>query len=1424
MNRTFKVVFNRARSCLVVANEITRTVQKKGTKLVLVASALALSTVPAFASSLVKKTWNDSTVPTWEDEASSDSGVITDGVWNVNATLTGTNADIRGIDIKSGATGKAENLSLKIVAKKEDSEKNSSAKVYGVYGETSDTAGSGELEFSGEKTLIDADSTFTGNIYAVKTNQSVVFAAKQTTLQATFNNATGTLSGGIYGIDISGANSKVVMKGDVDIVAKGTTKKFSGQKYLAYGVHLSSGSSLEVEEGSDKFSVKATLDTTKSFSVKKKAVGAYLEGASTLKIQSKEINAEASGYGFYAKGSSKMHIGNDSTESITINAERYGVYVDAGTAADKTEATLLANTISIGLSGYGVVAGKNSIVDLEGKEEISIEAGVVGISADTGQSEIVVKAKRISITTGTEAATTTGGILANEGSKVNLSGTEKISIDGKYAGINAIKKASVSVVAKEISINSTANEGIYAKGEASVIQVGSSEIGTEKISIEAQKQAILALSKNSITLTGKEITLTSASDESTVWLQNSTDSETAQADATSLTVTADEFTIKNTSTGAGLVAFSNSQVNIDAATTISSATQAIVTRGNSTINININNDKTTKIDGDIVFGKTSSAAKINSYVNINLSGKDSYWKGKAYQSYNSSTQTNLGEADGYGAVTGFQVEVKDGAKWIVTGDSFVNSLTLSGGGTLDASQAKVLNVGKHDPTSSKIESGFTVSGTGNKLILGEDTVLLQQATLTDDATETESIATITLSEGAELITPLSTAFAIEADGESSVVTKVTKRFDVEFAGGASTATLTIPDAFTASASVLAAISEACGDVAFNLENVTVNLDSAVSESGESQTTTISTDITTKSLTGKGNLAITDGKTLTISGENELSEVGTVELVAPETEGIAFSTLKVANQTSVSVSEIKGDGAVVVAENSALEVETLSGSSKISVGEVNGEGATLSVKNLSMTGGSIFVDPAEGFHSTFYVESLGTDNTLNTNITVGNGGLVVFGSTTESEANTALANLGLSNAAAVVYTNKAAKLGSSGSVVIDPKAESAIETYAQQVVIRNGGTLVIDQAALNGATVFEGATGVILGEANFGVLNATIGTIPLGAKVTEDGSAAISLYTDSPFLTATLANDTGIITIAGSASSEGQSVISSLGIQSMIRRADMILAETIADRAAEKDLDSNLWVMVRGERYEQDGLGDGAGFHANMGYGAFGAEVAPTEKTNVGLAFQYGHGTVKGDVGSAKNKTKDYSATLYASALLGDTGIKLLGEVAYTQSSNDITNTYYTGLNQDLDAKMISVAATLQKRFEFEGFSLTPSVGVRVSKLKTDAMKMGSSMLDKQSQTIVQVPIALRLRGKTAQTENGWSVTPRFKLAYIPTFGDKEIDIYGVKKTVLDTSPVQGAFGINFQKGGFSVDATANAGVGNRGTSSFGGKLEMNYRF
>ena len=332
--------------------------------------------------------------------------------------------------------------------------------------------------------------------------------------------------------------------------------------------------------------------------------------------------------------------------------------------------------------------------------------------------------------------------------------------------------------------------------------------------------------------------------------------------------------------------------------------------------------------------------------------------------------------------------------------------------------------------------------------------------------------------------------------------------------------------------------------------------------------------------------------------------------------------------------------------------------------------------------------------------------------------------------------------------------------------------------------------------------------------------PIGGDTQLDISGMV--LTDNPFVEGALSE--GTLTLATSASDEGMSTLASMGIQSMIRRADMVLAETIADRmASEVQTGSNLWVDVRGERYERDNLDNGAGFKADIGYGAFGAELAPTETTTLGVAFQYGNGTVKGDVANVKNKTKDYGFALYGSAMLGDTGVKGIGEVAYTKSTNDITSSLAL-MNQDTDATMLSAGVKAQKSFDLGTFEVIPSLGVRVSHIKTDAMQAGNVQIEKQKQTIVQIPLALRVNAKATETASGWSVTPKFKVAFIPTVGDKSIEVFGVKQSVIDTSPVQGSFGVGFAKGNLTIDAAAHLGAGNKGTSAVGGKVGLTYRF
>ena len=235
--------------------------------------------------------------------------------------------------------------------------------------------------------------------------------------------------------------------------------------------------------------------------------------------------------------------------------------------------------------------------------------------------------------------------------------------------------------------------------------------------------------------------------------------------------------------------------------------------------------------------------------------------------------------------------------------------------------------------------------------------------------------------------------------------------------------------------------------------------------------------------------------------------------------------------------------------------------------------------------------------------------------------------------------------------------------------------------------------------------------------------------------------------------------------------------------------------------TNFWVDVTSERYEADKLDNGGEFKSDMGYGAFGADFAVTQDITAGAAFQYGKGSLRSSVSSIKNSIDSYGVTAYGAMKFGDT--KIVAEASYIKNENDITSSQ-TALNQSVDSEIYSV-------------------GMRVSRLNTDAMQVGAVNIKKQEQTLVQVPIALCVNN-FEQNVSGWSVAPSFKVAYVPTFGDKEISVFGADQTVIDTSPVQGDFGIRAQNGNLMVNANMMLGGGKDGTSSVGGKVGLKYVF
>lgn len=536
--------------------------------------------------------------------------------------------------------------------------------------------------------------------------------------------------------------------------------------------------------------------------------------------------------------------------------------------------------------------------------------------------------------------------------------------------------------------------------------------------------------------------------------------------------------------------------------------------------------------------------------------------------------------------------------------------------------------------------------------------------------------------------------------------------------------------------------------------------------------------------------------------------------------IISANLSIAGETQSSlgtVSLIDG-GTLAAKDNATVKIDTLSGVGKVSVGEYEGTNAHMSVNKLDMNGGSIFVDPYYG-ESTLAVTSL-NNSILNTNVTAGTGALVAFGTDVASAKNAVAKLDGFSALQSVVYVGTSMTLGASGSIVINPSATVADETHAKEVYVASNGGLVIDQSAVGSSTVFKNAQKVEFAGGKLGITNATVGTITLADAEGTVVEGITTATTDNPFVEAAVDGNTVVNTMSAEG---GLGALASTGIQAMTRRADTVLAQTIADRTSvdqELAAGTNLWVDVTGERYEADKLDNGGEFKSDMGYGAFGADFAVTQDITAGAAFQYGKGTLRSGVSSIKNSIDSYGVTAYGAMKFGDS--KVVAEASYIKNENDITSSQ-TALNQSVDSEIYSVGVRGQHRFTAGNFQFVPSVGVRVSRLNTDAMQVGAVNIKKQEQTLVQMPIALRVNG-FEQNVSGWSVAPSFKVAYVPTFGDKEISVFGADQTVIDTSPVQGDFGIRAQNGNLMVNANMMLGGGKDGTSSVGGKVGLKYVF
>lgn len=417
--------------------------------------------------------------------------------------------------------------------------------------------------------------------------------------------------------------------------------------------------------------------------------------------------------------------------------------------------------------------------------------------------------------------------------------------------------------------------------------------------------------------------------------------------------------------------------------------------------------------------------------------------------------------------------------------------------------------------------------------------------------------------------------------------------------------------------------------------------------------------------------------------------------------------------------------------------------------------------------------------------------------------------------------------AAAYADKPVDLGSTGGLVINGQltvSDTVTTPTAKTVDVAANGMLIINQDNVVADTAFftagsENATVTLADNSYVAIVNAKKDAAPikLAETVNDEGTKVV---TDNPFFSGVIAANTVTTKFESEA---GLAAIGSTGIQSMARRADFVMSETVANRTSlDQQLNDgvNLWVDVTGERYEADKLDNNGSFRSDAGYATFGGDVQVADGLTAGLALQYGDASLRSDISSIKNSIKSYGLTAYVGQTFGVA--KVVGELAWLKSENKITASQ-TAMNQKLDVNVYSAGVRAQYELTAGGFKFVPSIGLRVSRLETDDMTIGTIKATDSDLTYVQMPISLRISGGEVAA-SGWTFAPSLKVAYVPTFGDKEIKVYGASQDVLDMSPVQADFGLRAVNGNLMFNADMMIGGGEYGTSSIGGKVGVKYVF
>lgn len=1322
MNKTFKVIFNKARGSFMVVNELTSAIQKKGTRTV-----VAVAVVSALSSGVAGAA--DYSLTEGNSGYSSTTAQETEKVFNdsLNMSITGENTQAYGLLASGNGHSYVNKGTISLNNASENAAKH--WKVKGMMADQGGTAINESLiEVSNAYGMTvgsskgDGESNTIINKGTINVSSGVGMEAAPTGVSGTTGTARAVAQNkGIINVT---SGTAILVSGDNGLITNENTINAAGQ----YAVLI------QKEEG------KTAENNVINFRKNSNTVGNILVGSG---VQGTELNFEDG-----AQFSGRILVNNNTQTKITASFDANDHSLKGGNGAG---AVFFIGDATSNLTLNGSSFTNNSVVDLP-----DVYGGVI-----YSYSPLNV-----------ENATFSGNSVQSTGANVNEEGLVQT---GSGGGAVMIKGSPKTVFKDTLFTN---NSAISLKTEGTT---GGYAIGGA-ISVDYSTGNATGVERDS------DVTFKITKD--LMYFGN-----TVSSDSTAESF--DTYGYHLTSATAGGFLFldrgSDALFDIDEGATLTIG-QTVTSDDTDSIASSIPNQDTTKNGG-----KHASITKV----------------GAGNLVINSSLNKYYGTVD-----------VEAGRLSVNSDWNIKNTATVDSGAQLalaSFSIADAASSGNQNVNGEAIGGKLVISGTLETSSAQVFTKSLDaEATVTDAEALKYTADQVTFNEGATLgITDAQYNLAYaQSAGDLLANAKVVMLGDLV---GEVDNTVTLEEIENVGANV-------------ELNEVTVDTeDKNVQIGGTQQSFDVAYREESLSV---GAIDLGKANTVTVTGGKELSLAGNgAEIISTSSEEPVHVNVEENSSLNLGGQYAQGgqiSGKVTTAENSTINVrgnqefviDTITGSGTVNVGSDNVAG-NLTVNSLEGMTGIIFVDPAwkEGTNNIADASYFGYkgNETLTVGLVSGRNAVVGFGGT-KADATSAFEKIasvndlswGPDGITSAFYTATTVDLGTTGGVLVDGSLTAAPASVANALTVNKQGMLIVDQAKLSGPAV---KGNVVLNDGSYlGISNASISTLTLASgEVTDNGT---SVVTDNPFIEAKIDGNK----VVGSYDVDnGLSALASTGIQAMTRRADMMLAQSIADRTSiDQDFaqGANLWVDVSGESYDVDHLDHGGNFEADMGYGAFGADFALTDTITAGGAIQYGAGSLNSSVSSIKNDIKNYGVAFYAAKSFGPA--KLVGELAYVQSDNDISSSQ-AAMNQSVDAKIYSAGVRAQYQLTAGAFQFVPSVGVRVSKLKTDAMDVGTVKVDDQDQTLVQVPIALRINA-FEQNANGWSLAPTMRVAYIPTFGDKEIEVFNHEQDVIDTSPVQADLGLRARKGNLLLNAQMTVGGGEDGASSIGGKVGVKYMF